>query len=167
MYRKVGLILSFMGLSLLAMACSDDTNVKLDKGVPQDSAVKQDKGGTTQDKGGTTQDKGGTTQDKGGTTGDGGSAAWGQKCTGTCPGGLECVQVGSTSYCTKTCTNMGQACTGAPTGTGAYCILSNSAKTKYWCGFLCKASSQTWKCPTGLKCGTTEKPAKSGQYWCE
>jgi len=96
---------------------------------------------------------------------------FGAKCNKTfpCSTAYQCVTVGTGTvdgFCTKKCYNSGGACTGMPTGTGAYCLLSNSAKTEYYCAFLCKLGTQTWKCPSTLKCDPVENPPGSGQYVC-
>ena len=83
-----------------------------------------------------------------------------------CLAGLECVTVGSGAkkgFCTKTCIGSGKPCSGGATGTAPYCVLTDSTKSKYWCAFMCKASTQTWLCPTALKCGT---PDTNGQAIC-
>lgn len=97
-------------------------------------------------------------------TGGPATAGFGKKCdpskSGVCATGLECVALASSTskmgWCTKTCTGSAspKPCAGGPTGTNPYCLLSDQAKTKYWCAFVCKAGTSTWPCPTDLKCGT-------------
>lgn len=88
-----------------------------------------------------------------------------------CATGLTCALVtagATTGFCTKQCFTSGNACTGQPAGTGAYCILSdNSTPKKYFCAFLCKAGTQTWPCPAGLKCNPVDNPPGSGQNSCD
>ena len=110
-----------------------------------------------------------------GSGGSTGTAGFGDACgqtTGGCKSGLTCAitQKGaSKGFCSQKCTNSGKACTGAPSGTEAYCLLSDGKGTNY-CVFLCKyktsSGSKTVPCPTQLTCGTTENPAGSGQYSC-
>ena len=91
MMRKFSLMVVLGGyLATSVIACSDDTNTKLDKGIPKDSGAQADNGlqpdqgvntdqggqadqGIKWDKGGTTHDTGGTTYDTGGTTYDTGA----------------------------------------------------------------------------------------------
>jgi len=96
------------------------------------------------------------------------TAGFGAKCTpgktGECKSGLECVGLtAGKGWCTKTCTNAGKACNNAPTGTAAYCAVKNKDGTKYWCAFVCKIKTSTWKCPPDLKCGTVSNQ----QAFCE
>ena len=96
---------------------------------------------------------------------------FGAKCNSKlpCSTAFMCVTVGATAtdgFCTKKCYNSGSQCTGMSTGTMAYCLLSNSAKTEYYCAFLCKLATQTWSCPPTLKCDPLENPPGSGQYVC-
>jgi len=99
-------------------------------------------------------------------------AGFGQVCdlkkTGECKTGLTCVGAqglgtAGKGWCSKTCpaSSSGKPCSGAPTGTQAFCALKESA-TKYWCLFACKLSTSTWKCPTGMACGAV----KNGQAMC-
>ena len=102
------------------------------------------------------------------------TAGFGNSCSKSapCKTGLTCAvtQSGATKgFCTKACTSKGGPCSGSPTGTESYCILSDG-KGKYYCSFLCKykasGTPKTVNCPTGLTCGTKESPAGSGQYAC-
>ena len=160
--------------ALSLVACGDDTKpaTKKDTGgikLPDGSGPSPDIGTTPN------PDKGTVTPGKeAGTTP---SAGFGAVCSQTTPCAdttMMCalVQQGATTgFCTKECTNQGQECPGAPTGTHAFCILSDQAKTKYYCAFLCAAKDQSgqvasWPCPTGLKCDTAENPPGSGQKAC-
>ncbi len=96
---------------------------------------------------------------------------FGTKCNAKapCSSAFQCTTVGATAtdgFCTKKCYNSGSKCTGMLGGTMAYCLLSNSAKTEYYCAFLCKIGTQTWPCPSGLKCDPVENPPGSGQFVC-
>ena len=96
---------------------------------------------------------------------------FGAKCNTSmpCSTAFQCTTVGATAtdgFCTKKCYTSGSTCTGMPTGTMAYCLLSNPAKTEYYCAFLCKLSIQTWACPATLKCDPVENPPGSGQFVC-
>lgn len=75
-----------------------------------------------------------------------------------CQPGLSCVVIDTKSqrgFCTKSCTNPGQPCQGAPAGTLAYCGAKDSTG-KYLCIFACRLNQggkvQTYPCPGGLKC---------------
>ena len=105
-----------------------------------------------------------------------GTAGFGDKCSQSapCKTGMICAMTvsGATAgFCTQSCTSKGGPCTGAPTGTEAYCILSDgkTPPTSY-CAFLCKykgsSGPKTVPCPSQLTCSTTESPAGSGQYSC-
>jgi hypothetical protein len=97
---------------------------------------------------------------------DGASAGlFGALCTSSCGLTLTCIKPGTGSgFCTKTCSQPGQPCSGAPAGTGAFCVMQ--VGSTYYCGFLCKTSTQSWNCPTQLKCDTTDNPPGSGNYYC-
>ncbi|MCK5800213.1 MAG: hypothetical protein KAI47_23645 [Deltaproteobacteria bacterium] len=94
-------------------------------------------------------------------------AGFGDFCDGktpTCKTGFECVLMATDKgLCTKTCTNKGGMCTGSPTGTQAFCFITDSTQTKFWCGFVCKISGQTYNCPSTLTCGAET----DGQASCE
>jgi len=95
---------------------------------------------------------------------------FGDRCSATkkCSYGFECKQVtATTSYCTKKCTNLGQACTGGPTGTFSACIIPGSTTSVNYCGFICVTSTSTYSCPSTLKCGSSPNPPGSSQYICE
>lgn len=93
---------------------------------------------------------------------------FGAKCTSTCVQGFVCKEISAiSSYCTKKCTNKGQACTSTPAGTAAFCILPDSTTADLYCGFLCKTKTQTWNCPSQLKCSAKDNPLNSGQHFCE
>ena len=103
-----------------------------------------------------------------------GTKGFGDACGGTvgCKTGFICAitQTGSKKgFCSKKCTTSGQPCTGSPSGTESYCLLSDGKGSNY-CVFLCKykgsSGPKTVPCPTGLTCGTKENPAGSGQYSC-
>lgn len=84
-----------------------------------------------------------------------------------CKTGLKCTMMTSTAtkgVCLKKCTNSGKPCSGGPAGTAPYCILGSSGSTDIYCTFVCKASTQTWPCPTGLKCGALDS---NKQAYCE
>lgn len=99
-----------------------------------------------------------------------GSAGYGELCGGLvgCKSGLICIQIqgGSTStgFCTKTCpaSSAGDPCTGHSSGQMSFCGLHNTAKTTFYCVFLCKAVGGSWSCPPKLKCG----PPSQGQAIC-
>ena len=96
---------------------------------------------------------------------------FGTKCntSAPCTAAFQCTTVGATAtdgFCTKKCYTSGSQCTGMLGGTMAYCLLSNSAKTEYYCAFLCKLGTQSWPCPSGLKCDPAENPPGSGQFVC-
>jgi len=85
-----------------------------------------------------------------------------------CGSGLACIQFMSGSFCTQTCPNNLQECTSgkpAPKGTKAFCVLPYNGKN--YCAFLCKTSSGSWSCPSGLTCASRDNPPGSGQYVCE
>jgi hypothetical protein len=58
-------------------------------------------------------------------------------------------------FCTRTCTDVGGECFGAPNGQMAGCFISGQSD-KY-CGFLCQEKLVTWTCPGTLTCGTSDK----------
>ena len=100
-------------------------------------------------------------------------AGFGNLCslskTGECKTGLKCVGAqglgtAGKGWCSKTCpaSTSGKPCNGSPTGTQAFCALKESA-TSYYCIFACKLSTQSWKCPSTLTCGTVS----NGQAFCE
>ena len=162
MFRNAGLFMATIGLLALAVGCSDDDVKKKDTG----GGVKLDGGGVTLDQGG-----GGNLDTGGGTPG---TKGFGDACGGTvgCKTGFICAitQTGSKKgFCSKKCTTSGQPCTGSPSGTESYCLLSDGKGSNY-CVFLCKykgsSGPKTVPCPTGLTCGTKENPAGSGQYSC-
>ena len=87
MMRKFSLMVVLGGyLATSVIACSDDTNTKLDKGIPKDSGAQADNGlqpdqGVNTDQGGQADqiikwDKGGTTNDKGSIKYDQGGAKY-------------------------------------------------------------------------------------------
>jgi hypothetical protein len=178
MLRKISFALLAVG-ALALVACGDDTK----------PATKKDTGGIKLPDGGTKEGgvtpglEGGVTPGlEGGVTpgkeaGTTPTAGFGSSCSQTKPCAdttMMCavVQQGATNgFCTKECANQGGECTGAPTGTHAFCILSDQTKTKFYCAFLCSAKDQsgqvaTWPCPTDLKCDTAENPPGSGQKAC-
>ncbi len=99
------------------------------------------------------------------------SGAFGDKCIPSAPKcntGLKCISIGSATtagFCSKTCPTIGSICTGQPTGTSAYCLLTVTGGPNY-CAFLCKLSTQTWSCPSTLTCSSTPNPPTSSQYPC-
>ena len=87
--------------------------------------------------------------------------------TTKCLTGLTCLMMSSTAtkgVCLKECTGSGKPCSGGPAGTAPYCIMGATGSTKMYCGFVCKASTQTWPCPTALKCGALDA---NKQAYCE
>lgn len=94
--------------------------------------------------------------------------AFGSKCatSGQCTSPMTCLHATSSGgFCTKSCSTLGQACSGAPAGTGAFCLWV-SGPSAYHCLFLCKSGSTTWPCPGSLKCSTTPSSPGSTQYLC-
>ena len=100
-------------------------------------------------------------------------AGFGDVCSQSAPcnSSHQCAmtQAGSkVGFCSKQCTKTAAFCTGVPTGTEAYCMLS-TGKAKY-CVFLCKytqyGSTVTVPCPTKLTCSTKQNPPGSGQHFC-
>ncbi len=165
MLRTIAFVLLALGL----VACGDDTKPTTKK----EAGVKLPDGGGTLPDTGTkpNPDTGTITPGKEAGTP---SAGFGAICSQTTPcadASMICAMLqGATSgFCTKECTNSGQECPGAPTGTKAFCIAQ--IQTKTYCAFLCGAKDQsgnpvTWPCPTGLKCDTAENPPGSGQKAC-
>lgn len=91
----------------------------------------------------------------------------------TCPAGLECKPVSAPEkgFCTKACTNPGEACAGAAEGQLAACILGYEGDPATYCAFLCElkdsgGATQTFQCPSTLTCGE-EDPPNSGQKGCD
>ncbi|MFZ5786498.1 MAG: hypothetical protein ACOY3Y_08645 [Acidobacteriota bacterium] len=174
MLRKISFALLAVG-ALALVACGDDTKpvTKKDTGgikLPDSGTNPTPDTGTnpTPDTGTVTPGKeAGTTP----TAGFGASCSQTKPCADTSMMCAVVQQGATTGFCTKECTNQGGECTGAPTGTHAFCILSDQTKTKFYCAFLCSAKDQsgqvaTWPCPTDLKCDTVENPAGSGQKAC-
>ena len=100
-------------------------------------------------------------------------AGFGDVCSQSAPcnSSHQCAmtQAGSkVGFCSKQCTKTAAFCTGVPTGTEAYCMLSTGS-AKY-CVFLCKytqyGSTVTVPCPTKLTCSTKQNPPGSGQHFC-
>jgi hypothetical protein len=89
-----------------------------------------------------------------------------KKCADTAPECVIGIQGSSDKgYCSRTCTDVGQECFGAPNGQQAKCVpfttpgknLDGGGKVdagiKMLCGFFCKAGGLTWDCPVGMTCG--------------
>ena len=114
--------------------------------------------------------------DAGGDAAKGGKeAGFGEACTvgddATCAAGLLCLEgpsSGAVGFCTKTCPKTSSAaCPGAPTGTAAYCLVTDAnTNGDKGCAFVCRQGTKTYSCPGDLKCQTTEEPPGSGQYLC-
>jgi hypothetical protein len=176
MSRRLGLALGLAAAFLFATGCGDDTtnnNTKLDKGV------KKDKGG-----GGTEATVGGEPQTGGEPTSPGAepgssTGTFGKVCTSStsvCGSDApDCIGLTGGSgvyFCTKTCSTIGDKCTGAPTGMYGMCLLGqtmDSGKDVYSCGFVCQiGSSTTYTCPTGMKCTKVNYDSGSVAYgYCE
>ena len=152
--------------------------VKLDGGYwpGKDGGVILDGGYWPGKEGGVKLDGGYWPWPEGGTSLDGGVPAggFGSRCYAgsSCGSGLVCAvtQPGApVGFCTKQCNPPASPCTGAPSGTEAYCILSD-AKGKYFCVFLCKykksGGTKTVPCPPQLLCNSMARPPGSGQHAC-
>lgn len=83
---------------------------------------------------------------------------WGSRCKGAndCDAGLICLTVqGTPAYCSKTCPQLMQQCSGVPGKTAAFCQSTGGGQKA--CVFLCKARVGTgppteFPCPSGLRC---------------
>ena len=102
------------------------------------------------------------------------TTGFGNVCSSTspCASPYMCAitQTGATSgFCSKQCTTKAAFCSGAPSGTEAYCMISDG-KGKLFCVFLCKYTQYgkpvTSPCPPKLTCNTKENPPGSGQHFC-
>jgi len=102
-------------------------------------------------------------------------ATLGDLCTtkDECFPNMLCVTIDGRTrgHCSKKCTGSGE-CSGAPSGTKAFCVLTDSkdASIKY-CAFMCaykdsSGSVLTAACPSYQSCSTQESPAGSGQKLC-
>jgi hypothetical protein len=97
----------------------------------------------------------------------------GKECPDKDPAGftLLCIGVSGGSsgkgFCTRSCTDVGTECEGAPNGQKAGCFIASSAGDAgpgdKFCGFLCKTKTNFWTCPGTLTCG---KPDKDGSAFC-
>jgi hypothetical protein len=100
-------------------------------------------------------------------------AGFGELCDAStpCGSGLLCVYTSSqvSGFCTKTCPNPGDPCSGAPSGTSAYCLLTSADDPSvHYCGFVCQIGLTTWPCPSSdLICAADDNPPGSGQHSCE
>lgn len=163
MIRVAGLVFVMAGVLALGPGCGDDDpRTKFDLSV--------DSGGKTPDTGGTTGD---SATDTGTDTAPPKPGEFGDTCAkkADCKTNMTCAitQKGATKgFCSKTCTTATQPCTGSPTGTKSFCLLS--AGSLNYCVFLCKYKesnvAKTAPCPPQLTCGTTDDPVGSGQYQC-
>ncbi len=99
--------------------------------------------------------------------------AIGKACPDKDPAGftLVCIALAGGSsgkgFCTRSCTDVGTECEGAPNGQKAGCFISSGAGDAgpgdKFCGFLCKTKTNFWTCPGTLTCG---KPDKDGTAVC-
>ncbi|MFZ5786500.1 MAG: hypothetical protein ACOY3Y_08655 [Acidobacteriota bacterium] len=97
----------------------------------------------------------------------------GKECPDKDPAGftLVCIALAGGSagkgFCTRSCTDVGTECEGAPNGQKAGCFISSGAGDAgpgdKFCGFLCKTKTNFWTCPGTLTCG---KPDKDGTAVC-
>jgi hypothetical protein len=175
MLKKTYLGVLISGALALVVGCgsSDNGKVTADSkgGIKLDGGGKKDTGGVKLDKGTTVvADKGTTVVADKGTTVP--SAGFGDKCseTVTCKDTtMVCAvtkQGATEGFCTKSCPTLQDQCAGAPAGTMSFCGLTDSASGTNYCVFICAASSQTFPCPTQLKCDTADNPPGSGQKAC-
>ncbi len=98
-------------------------------------------------------------------------AAFGGLCDASdnCPDGLRCLAgPKGGSFCTKTCpATQSGACSGTPTGTAAYCVVTDATPNgDKGCAFLCGAAGKSYACPGLLKCEATDDPPGTGQRSC-
>lgn len=157
----------FIGIAAMiaAAGCSDDSG-----GTPDGGGSGTDSGGGGADLS-TGGDSGGGSDT--GTSPDsstGPIAGFGAVCNQSkpCNTGLTCLvkSQGQSGFCSKKCTNKGKQCTGGPTGTFPACVLPLQGGGNA-CVFICKSGKSTFKCPSGLTCGTTANPPGSTQFVCE
>lgn len=83
--------------------------------------------------------------------GPGPTQGFGDICDGSipCGSGLQCVTfaTGATKgICTKSCSSVGSTCSGAPSGTYAFCGFTAGGVDM--CGFLCSMNGTTYSCPS-------------------
>ena len=103
---------------------------------------------------------------------DGGGAGYGEICTADgvtpCAAGLICLWAPTNNYfCTRTCTVQGQPCLGAPSGTKAFCLVTDATPDgKGGCAFVCAEPGHVYQCPPALTCQATDDPPGSGQRTC-
>ncbi len=96
---------------------------------------------------------------------------FGDACPGStptlCKAGHKCIALDTVKngFCSAPCTTAYAACTGAPAGTAAFCLLHESSGAKY-CAFVCKDKGQTWSCPSTLKCASQGGPIDPNQHLC-
>lgn len=89
---------------------------------------------------------------------------------GNCPDGFICLPgPTSGSFCSKSCpANSSAMCAGAPSGTAAYCVVTNAdPQGDKGCAFVCaEPGGKHYACPGQLVCETTDDPPGSGQRLC-
>jgi len=91
----------------------------------------------------------------------------GKPCTDKDPEGYDLMCIGiqggtaGKGFCSRSCTDVGTECYGAPNGQSAGCFISaasgDAGGGDKFCGFLCKTSKSSWACPGTLTCGKTDK----------
>jgi hypothetical protein len=91
----------------------------------------------------------------------------GSECKSDAPDCVSVVGGSGIAYCTKSCSTLGGTCSGSPSGMYGVCLLSSTADSgskSYSCGFLCKYSTSTYTCPTGMKCTSVYADSGTAVY---
>jgi hypothetical protein len=92
----------------------------------------------------------------------------GKPCKDKDPQGYDLLCVGvaggaeGKGFCTRTCTDVGNECFGAPNAQWAACLLGGENSGKF-CLYLCQDKKQGWPCPPTLHC---DKPSAEGVAIC-